>query len=296
MDLKVHAIILRLNNSKSSELDPPCLFPVGAGMVKGGGRGASTWTALHPTVLEKLPAFIQLQLPITFTRRGAVDRAMLDRLIDSILRGGSFTEAADGIREACMRRDMRLRENQMQFLLYKEQLSAAEGKSPTQELAGQSPALHTQSPPGVSRAGNSSKHLENDTSFQPSRQYLSAVWLEAMRPTIDWANRFLSTITGRFWCLDHTFATATRVRDANQQPVYKAVLTVVNEYCQVVAQWFTHTTSLLEVRSGLEKLTERYKDEAIQVYPHSSALPSIYKHSCFLFGFPRSKADTDRLG
>ncbi|KAK9918950.1 hypothetical protein WJX75_008262 [Coccomyxa subellipsoidea] len=32
----------------------------------------------------------------------------------------------------------------------------------------------------------------------------------------------------------------------------------------VVAQWFTHTTSLLEVRSGLEKLTERYKDEAIQ--------------------------------
>ena len=208
---------------------------------------------------------------------------MLDRLTDSILRGGSFTEAADGIREACMRRDMRLRENQMQFLLYKEQQSAAEGKSPTQELAGQSPALHTQSPRGSSRAGNSSKHLENDTSFQPSWQYLSAVWLEAMRPTIDWANRYLSTITGRFWCLDHTFATATRVRDANQQPVYKAVLTVVNEYCQVVAQWFTHTTSLLEVRSGLERLKERYKNEAIQVYPHSSALSSNYKHSCFFF-------------
>ena len=220
---------------------------------------------------------------------------MLDRLTDSVLRGGSFTGAADGIREACTRRDMRLRQEHMQFLLYKQQQSAREGESPTQEPAGQSPALHTQSPPGVSREGNSFKHLKIDTSFQPSRQYLSAVWLEAMRPTIDWANRYLSTIKGRFWCLDHTFATAKRVRDANQQPVYKAVITVVNEYCQVVAQWFTHTTSLLEVRSGLEKLKERYKDEAIQVYPHSSALHSIYKHSCFFSATPEIRQILDRL-
>lgn len=89
-------------------------------MLKGGGRGASTWTALHPCVLEDLPAFIQLQLPITFTRWGAVDRAMLDRLTDSFLRGGSFTGATDGISEACTRRDMRLRQEHMQFLLYKQ--------------------------------------------------------------------------------------------------------------------------------------------------------------------------------
>lgn len=32
-----------------------------------------------------------------------------------------------------------------------------------------------------------------------------------------------------------------------------------------MAQWFTHTTLLLEVRSGLERLKARYKDEAIEV-------------------------------
>ncbi len=149
-------------------LDPLCLFPVGGGIVKGGGRGASTWTALHPKVLERLPASKQLQLPITFTWRGAVDRAMLNRLTDSVLRGGSFTGAADGIREACTRRYMRLQQEHMQFLLYKKQQST--GQSPTQQPPGQSPALNTQSPKGLSRAGNSSKHLKINTSFQPSRQ------------------------------------------------------------------------------------------------------------------------------
>ncbi len=65
--------------------------------------------------------------------------------------------------------------------------------------------------------------------------------------------------------MDHTFATATCIRDAEQQSVYKAVLTVVNEHSQLVAQWFTHTTSLFEVRKGLQLLRDRYKDEDVEV-------------------------------
>lgn len=211
-------------------------------------------------MVQRLPAFIQLQLPVTFTRRGAVDRDVIDRLTDSILNGGSFTAAAEGIREAFKRRDLRFRQQQLQHDLFRRKQSA-----------GQLPALLRQpepsapSEPDVSRAGNASKHMDVSIHFQPSRQYLSAVWLEAMRPSIDWSTRYLSTVKGRFWCMDHTFATAKCVRDANQQQLYKAVLTVMNEHCQVVAQWFTHTTSLLEVRSGLEKLKARYKDEPIQV-------------------------------
>ena len=187
---------------------------------------------------------------------------MLDRLTDSVLRGGSFTAAADGIKEACKRREMRMQQEYLQFQLYNQRQSL-----------GQVTTLLAQSQHGSPRAGNSSKHLEISTSFQPSRQYLSTVWLEAMRPSIDWANRYLSTIRGRFWCLDHTFATAKRIRDPNQQPVYKAVLTVVNEHCQIVAQWFTHTTSLLEVKSGLEKLKDRYNDDSIEVI----CMPSLFK-------------------
>lgn len=65
--------------------------------------------------------------------------------------------------------------------------------------------------------------------------------------------------------MDHTFATAKCVRDADQQSVYKAVLTILNEHCQVVGQWFTHTTSLWEINSGLEKLKAWYKHEGTQV-------------------------------
>lgn len=172
---------------------------------KDGIAGATTWTALHPQVLQKLPGYIQLQLPIVITRRGAVDRAMLDRLTDSVMRGGSFTGAAEAIRDACERKQRRNQHLHLEYQL------AQQLQSP-----GQITKLLQQSQlGGNSRAANSAKHLELSTDFQPSRQYLSTVWLEAMRPRIDWANRYLSTITGRFWCMDHTFATAKSVRDVD---------------------------------------------------------------------------------
>ena len=64
----------------------------------------------------------------------------------------------------------------------------------------------------------------------------------------------------------------------------------------VVAQWFTLTTSLLEVRSGLEKLKERYTDEAIQVHQHSSALASNYITPFFQLCIPEIRQILDRLG
>jgi hypothetical protein len=53
------------------------------------------------------------------------------------------------------------------------------------------------------------------------------------------------------------------VRSADFSPVAKAVLTVVNEYCQVMAQFFTRTVSLLEVRRGLSQLPARYKADEV---------------------------------
>ena len=223
--------------------------------TRDGKAGASTWTALHPTVLERLPDYIKLQLPITFTRRGAIDRSMLDTLTHTVMHGGSFTAAAQGIADACKRREQRNQQLYMQYQLAQQQPGR---QAPL-------PALLQQTQAGDSQAANSSKHLQVSTSFQPSRQWLSVVWLEAMRPNIDWANRYMSTVKGRFWCMDHTFATAKYIRDAEQQSVYKAVLTIVNEHSQLVAQWFTHTTSLHEVRKGLRLLRDRYKGEDVAV-------------------------------
>ena len=76
--------------------------------------------------------------------------------------------------------------------------------------------------------------------------------------------------------MDQTFATAKYIRDAELQSVYKAVLTVVNEHSQLVAQWFTHTTSLYEVRKGLRLLRDRYKGEDVKV---SRSAPCLHMRS-----------------
>ena len=223
--------------------------------------GVSTWTALHPTVLERLPDYIKLQLPITFTSHGAIDRSMLDMLTHTVMHGGTFTAASQGIADACKRREQRHQQLYMQYQL-------AQQQSGRQAL---SPALLQQTQAGDSQATNSSKHLPVSTSFQPSRQWLSVVWLEAMRPNIDWANRYMSTVKGRFWCMDYTFATAKYIRDAEQKSVYKAVLTIVNEHSQLVSQWFTQTTSLYEVRKGLRLLRDRYRGEDVEVSTAASS-------------------------
>ena len=222
-----------------------------------GQHCSSTWTSLHEQVLERLPDFIKLQLPITFTRRGAIDKATLDALTHAIMHGGSFTAEAEGIADACKRREQRHQQIYLQQQLY------LQHQHPGQQRL--IPALLQHSQAGNSQAANSSRHLQISTSFQPSRQWLSSVWLEAMRPSINWSHRYMSTIKGRFWCMDHTFATAKCVRDANQQTVYKAVLTIVNEYSQLVAQYFTYTTSLHELRRGLKLISDRYQDDELQV-------------------------------
>ena len=219
--------------------------------TRNGKAGGSTWTALHPTILERLPDYSKLQLPITFSRRGAIDRSMLDTLKHTVMHGDSFTAAAQGIADACKSREQRHQHMYMQYQLAQQQPGR-------QALL---PALLQQTQAGDSQAANSSKHLQVSCSFQPSRQWLSVVWSDAMRPIIDWPNRYMSTAKGRLWCMDHTFATAKYIRDAEQESVYKAVLTIVNEHSQLVAQWFTHTISLHEVRKGLRLLRDRYTGE-----------------------------------
>ena len=92
----------------------------------------------------------------------------------------------------------------------------------------------------------------------PTRQYLSTVWLDTMRPAIDFSSRYISTVKGRFLTMDHTFRSAKAIRRADQQPAYKAILTVMNEYSMIAAQWFTLTCSLEKVRPALQLLAARY--------------------------------------
>lgn len=84
--------------------------------------------------------------------------------------------------------------------------------------------------------------------YVASGQYLSTLWLKVMQKHVEAARLAMSAIKGRFWCTDHTFKIAKFVRDADGYQHYLAVLTIMNELGEVVAQFFTHTTPCLRSR------------------------------------------------
>lgn len=70
---------------------------------------------------------------------------------------------------------------------------------------------------------------------------------------------FCATVGGQLLKLDHTFAVCKSIRGPAGNKSFEAVLTVMNKYCQVAAQFFTSTKSLAEVKPGLDALFERYR-------------------------------------
>ena len=147
-------------------------------------------------MLDRLPDHMKHQLPITVTRHGANDGIVLDTLKYTIMHGGSITAAAADIADACKRREQRHQQLYMHFQLSQQQ--------PGQQAL--IPVFLQLKQPGNSQAANSPRHLQVRACFQPSRQWLSNMWLDAMRANI--ANRYMSTVKGRFWYLDHTCAAA----------------------------------------------------------------------------------------
>jgi len=48
--------------------------------------------------------------------------------------------------------------------------------------------------------------------------------------------KYLATLGGLFIKLDHSFKAPKRIRDSTGQKQYSAVLTIMNEFCQVRGQ------------------------------------------------------------
>ena len=114
---------------------------------------------------------------------------------------------------------------------------------------------HVGPPPQFPRFGDVSQAKQ----YLSSPQYCSTVWLNWVSGRLSYAQCLMSTVLGRFLCCDHTFRLAKYVRKADGSRSYLAVLSFKNEFGQIAAYFFTHTTSLLEVQEGLQKLAARYK-------------------------------------
>ena len=123
----------------------------------------------------------------------------------SVMHGRSLTAASQGTADACKHRAQR-------HSSYTCSISLHSNSPASRAFASHATADSSWGQP----SRQSFKLLQVSTSFQPSRQWLSVVWLAAMRPNIERANRYMSTVKGRFWYSDHTLATAY-IRDAGQQ-------------------------------------------------------------------------------
>ena len=65
-------------------------------------------------------------------KMGTVERAMLDRLTNSVLRNSGFTTAFNAMRDACLRMKMRLQQECLQFQLHK--IQEAAGQIPSDQI------------------------------------------------------------------------------------------------------------------------------------------------------------------
>ena len=217
---------------------------------------ATTFDAKHPVVMRRLPDCVKEMLPAVFTHSGAMATDMLQHIDHDVMNGVSISAAhARAV-------DFAYEQHNQAELQYLSLHSLMQQPGQQTVLT----ALPTaDAPPQFPQFG----HASIAKQYLSSGQYCSTVWLEWVRDRASYAQRLMSTVLGRFLCCDHTFRVAKYVRKADGSKAYLAVLSFTNEFGEIVAYYFTHTTSLLEVKEGLQKIAQRYKAAG---QPVSSAL------------------------
>lgn len=197
--------------------------------------------------MAKLPDWITNQMPVHVTACGAIDRDTFALVSYDVTHGQSFASAAQRINTVQHQRHAETELEYLQFWEHRQQ--------PGQQASLDDPKQR--SPPPFGQLGDGSVIK----AYITSAQYLSTLWLNVVESRVEVARLAMSAVKGRFWCLDHTFKIAKFVRDASCYQQLQAVLTLQNELGKIVAQFFTHTTSMLEVKKGLMLIKGRYDEE-----------------------------------
>jgi len=83
--------------------------------------------------------------------------------------------------------------------------------------------------------------------------------------------------------MDHTFWVTKFVRDQNGDQTYYAMLTVMNEYAEVMAFYFCKSKSLYELKEELQLLKSRYtsSDTIRVIYTDNASADEVFLKSVF---------------
>ena len=218
-----------------------------------GGKDV-TYDAKHPDVMARLPAFLAAQLSITFTHSGAMDDDMLQHIHHDVMKGLSFQAACDRA-ASFLRHNHNQAELEFLSLWNYQQQPGTQTSLDRPALSGAPPQFGT-----FGSAGHSKPYIS-------SGQYAAGIWLEKYRPLAAFAFLYIASCLGNFLCGDHTFRIAKYIRNTDGTQSYLALFSIRNEYMHIVAYYFTHTTSLVELQEGLQKLQKRYEAAGSKVWP-----------------------------
>jgi hypothetical protein len=101
--------------------------------------------------------------------------------------------------------------------------------------------------------------------FVPSVGYMTNLFIAATQQEREYALLWMLSQGGVMLKTDHHFGTTDFIRLADHSKAFEAILTVMNESCQVLVQFLTSSKSLQEVQAGLERLVEAYTAQDLQV-------------------------------
>lgn len=88
--------------------------------------------------------------------------------------------------------------------------------------------------------------------------YLVKAFIETVESYLEYYNRKNQMIDGRHLKVDHSFKITKCIR-MDGSIVFEGMFTIMNEYGQIVAYWFTHGSNLGQLRANILQLAQRYK-------------------------------------
>ncbi|GAQ93224.1 hypothetical protein KFL_013720010, partial [Klebsormidium nitens] len=208
-------------------------------------------------VLSQLPAAVLEQLPIVFTRGGAIERSLLETMVRNVASSASVADQQKMIREAHMRTFTQHKNNYIQYAAARAELQQKRGG------ALLFPGVQRESPPPADFGEYDDK--EGYRGWIPSTSWIAGVILASLNSRLAFLERHLAAVDGVFWRGDHTFQAPSRIRSAEGRKDYAAIYSIMNEWSQIVGQWAVGDTSFDEYVTGVQDVLKRYADLGFQL-------------------------------
>ena len=198
-----------------------------------------TFNATHQKVVESMPEYLQNQFPCVLSHRNAMDKKLMSLMRACIPNGVCSLAFSKIVRELHCKR-------------YHENMLSYFSRYRTVKTTTLNQLENVRDFPAFS---------ENYGGYVPSSKWFGEMFLANFNKIREHLDKELMKIGARVLQIDHSFKVPGLLAQVNGQPVFIALVTIVNEFGQIRQQAFTFTKGhddlkllLKELNEGLEKM------------------------------------------